>query len=124
MSRKPLNFGREKLDSMRGAQGARFGEPTCATSYINYNLSVAYSGTANSRGDTENIRSLTSKEQFSMLGWCGQAVKSESIASLFRISAVAAHHGPTPAFQTIKFDRACLGSILKGSRLSGDGQKA
>jgi hypothetical protein len=40
------------------------------------------------------------------------------------ISAVAAHHGPNPAFQTIELGRACLGSILKGSRLSGDGQKA
>ena len=40
------------------------------------------------------------------------------------ISAVAAHHGPTPAFQTIKLDRVCVGSILKGSRHSGDGQKA
>ena len=39
-------------------------------------------------------------------------------------SAVAAHHGPAPAFQTIKLDRVCLGSILKGSRHSGDGQKA
>jgi len=28
---------------------------------------------------------------------------------------VAAHHGPAPAFQTIKLDRVCLGSILKGS---------
>jgi hypothetical protein len=37
---------------------------------------------------------------------------------------VAAHHGPTSAFQTIKLDRACLGSILKGSWHSGDGQKA
>jgi len=42
----------------------------------------------------------------------------------FLISAVADHHGPNPAFQTIKLDRACLGSILKGSRHSGDGQKA
>jgi hypothetical protein len=30
-----------------------------------------------------------------------------------KISAVAAHHGPASAFQTIKLDRACLGSILK-----------
>jgi hypothetical protein len=46
-SRKLLNFGHEKLDSMRGAQGAWFGEPICATSFINYNLykfSVACSG--------------------------------------------------------------------------------
>ena len=35
---------------------------------------------------------------------------------LFEMSAVAAHHGPPPAFQTIILDRACLGSILKGSR--------
>ena len=47
-----------------------------------------------------------------------------NIAWLLKISAVAAHHGPTPAFQTIKLDRACLGSILKGSQNSGDGQKA
>ena len=40
-----------------------------------------------------------------------------------KISAVAAHHGPTPAFQTIKLDRACLGSILEGSRHSNDGHK-
>jgi len=31
---------------------------------------------------------------------------------------------PTPAFQTIKLDRVCLGSILKGSWHSGDSQKA
>ena len=37
-SRKSLNFGREKLDSMRGAQGAWFGKPICATTFINYNL--------------------------------------------------------------------------------------
>ena len=41
-----------------------------------------------------------------------------------KISAVGAHHGSNPAFQTILLDRACLGSILKGSRHSGDGQKA
>ena len=39
-------------------------------------------------------------------------------------SAVAAHHGPAPAFQTIIFDRACPGSILKDSRHPGGGQKA
>jgi len=39
-------------------------------------------------------------------------------------SAVAAHHGPTPAFQTIKLDRARLGSILKDYRHPGGGQKA
>jgi hypothetical protein len=27
-------FGREKLDSMRGAQGAWFREPICVTSFI------------------------------------------------------------------------------------------
>jgi hypothetical protein len=42
----------------------------------------------------------------------------------FCISAVAAHHGPTPAFQTIMLDRACLTSILKGSQHSGGGHKA
>ena len=30
-------------------------------------------------------------------------------------SAVAAHHGPSPAFQTIILDRACPGSVLKNS---------
>ena len=35
---------------------------------------------------------------------------------LFEMSAVAAHHGPPPAFQTIILDRACPGSILKDSR--------
>jgi len=40
------------------------------------------------------------------------------------VQEIAAHHGPTPAFQTIILDRACLGSILKGSRHSGGGQKA
>jgi hypothetical protein len=38
-------------------------------------------------------------------------------------SAVAAHHGPSPAFQTIILDRACPGSILKDSRHPGGGQK-
>jgi len=41
-----------------------------------------------------------------------------------KILAIAAHQGPTPAFQTLKLDRACLGSIPKGSQYSGDGQKA
>jgi len=39
-------------------------------------------------------------------------------------SAVAAHHGPSPAFQTIILDRACPGSILKDSRHPGGGHKA
>jgi len=51
-------------------------------------------------------------------------VASASYWWLLKISAVAAHHGPTPAFQTMTLDRACLGSILKGSRHSGGGQKA
>jgi len=37
-SRKPLNFGGDKLDSMRGAQGAWFVEPICAISFMNCNL--------------------------------------------------------------------------------------
>ena len=38
--------------------------------------------------------------------------------------AVGAHHNPSLAFLTIILDRACLGSKLKNSRHSGDGQKA
>jgi hypothetical protein len=34
---------------------------------------------------------------------------------IIKFLAVAAHHGPTPAFQTMKLGKACLGSILKGS---------
>jgi len=37
-SRKSLSFGRKKLDFMRGAQGAWFGEPICANSFENYNF--------------------------------------------------------------------------------------
>jgi hypothetical protein len=49
--------------------------------------------------------------------------KQCSITQIF-VYIVPAHHGPTPAFQTIKPDRACLGSILKGSRHSDGGQEA
>jgi hypothetical protein len=38
-------------------------------------------------------------------------------------SAVAAHHGPSPAFQTIILDRACPGCIMKDSRHPGGGQE-
>ena len=61
----------------------------------------------------------------SMLAGCMVAVEqSRKSLNMLKFPAVAAHHGPTPALQTIKLDRACLGSILKDSRHSGDGQKA
>ena len=40
------------------------------------------------------------------------------------ISVIAAHHGPSPAFQTMLLNRTCPGSILKDSRHPGGGQKA
>ena len=45
-------------------------------------------------------------------------------ADSWAVSLSFAHYDATPAFQTIKLDRECLKSILKGSWHSGDGQKA
>jgi len=46
----------------------------------------------------------------------GGREQSRESLTILKISAVAAHHSPTPAFQTIILDRACPGSILKDSR--------
>ena len=48
-----------------------------------------------------------------LCSWKGSTAKVESRWHL-KILAVAAHHGPIPAFLTIKLDRASLGSIMKG----------
>jgi len=48
-----------------------------------------------------------------MLAGCMMVEQSRE--SLNILTAVAAHHGPTPVFQTIILDRACLGIILKDS---------
>ena len=72
----------------------------------------------------------------SLIGWvllnsssgivCQISLCSEGLTRawcLLKMSAVAAHHGPSPTFQTIELDRACPGSILKDSRHPGGGQK-
>ena len=65
--------------------------------------------------------SSTIKSEYWLALWPKVFYKSRE---RIKISAFAAHHGPNPAFLTIILDKACLGSMLKGSQHSGGGQKA
>ena len=58
-----------------------------------------------------------------LLGAWWQQSRAGKVLNVLTILVVAAHHGPSPAFQTIILDRACPGSILKDSRHPGGGQK-